>query len=218
MSKAAAIAVVAGGAALALQGGETVPPESRADIRKRIFAPIFNRTGGVYEGTPDPKYAPRSPFTGTNESSWPQEVIDAAMAALRKKWDELSGPARREACEALKKQFPDDPAVQQLDCGKASLQAALIAVGAALAVTCMACSAVVIIAVVVFGDQFEQILSDAWKQLSGDAFSGGSEEGKERICLGLITEGRYGMFTAEDFGGQEGVARYCHDVIYGLKA
>jgi hypothetical protein len=221
MSKAAAIAVVAGGAALALSGDDA-PKQTRDDIRKTIFGPIYNRTGGVYEGTPDPKYAPRSPWVGSNDDGWPQEVVDAVIARLKKKWAELSSELRRKACLALKDQFPDDPGIQTLDCGASDFQKILSVTAAAVAlgVCGPGCSAVAIVAVAITGDSLESWLSDAWESFAHrEGIGGPVEEALWRAkCIAAQNGNDEALLEILTFQEENGLA-WCveHGYPIGLK-
>lgn len=199
----------------AATNSSATPTSARDAVRRGYAQVVAQKTGSVVTGcSPDPKYVDPTPFQSYGEWGYPQEVVDAAIAALSKKWEELTGPAKREACERLKQQFPDDPAMMQLDCGSANFQKVLVAATAALAATCLPCSVIAIVTIALFGDKIEQFLSDAWNQLSGGAFEAHDPEARLRICVGLARDGHYGMLDRSQFTDEE-FKRYCDEVFYG---
>lgn len=98
----------------------------------------------------------------TSADGMTAEAEAAIREELEKKYNELSGDAKRQACERLKAQFPDDSNVQALDCANADFQKILNVVGAAVGTALCGppCGALGIIAAEYFGDDINELWND----------------------------------------------------------
>lgn len=100
--------------------------------------------------------------TATSADGMTAEAEAAIRAELEKKYNELSGEAKKKACEALKAQFPDDSNVQGLNCADATFQKVLTVVAAAAgtALCGPTCGALGVIAAQYFGEDINELWND----------------------------------------------------------
>jgi hypothetical protein len=207
MGKGKAV-VIAGGAvaaayALSKQGEPEAPAGVPGGALKRSIAGFLaQRAGGVYTGTPDPKYKEPSPWGALTTEGYAQEVLDAVIARLKKKWDELGAAAKQEACSKLKEQFPDDPGIQALECDKSTFSQILTVTAGAVGFYYggPVGSAVAVIAVTILQEDIGQWLSDAWESFAHREGIGGpfeeqywgaqcyaAEHGSDEALLEILT-------------------------------
>ena len=174
LDKVTKLAVIgAAGAYLYLRSQDepapTVPTESMQQRINRISMTPWARAAGSTSGTPNPVSVTRSVFDPNGD--WAQEVIDAVIARLKAKWDSLSAELRKQACESLKEQFPEDPGVQAMNCANTDFNKLVNVVGVASAsIACgpgaPGCAAVAIICLAVFGEDIGTWLQDAWDKFA----------------------------------------------------
>lgn len=183
MGKGKAVVIAGGAVAAAYALSREEAPVAPAGVpggavKRSIAGVLAQRSGGVYTGTPDPKYKEPSPWGALTTEDYAQEVLDAVIARLKKKWDELGAAAKQEACSKLKEQFPSDPGIQALDCGTSSFATLLTVTAGALGFSFggPVGSAVAVIAVTIVGEDLGQWLSDAWESLAHREGIGGPFE------------------------------------------
>jgi hypothetical protein len=107
---------------------------------------------------------------GKSASGLPQDVEDRIKQDMKRYWEAMSGEAKVKACQALKKQFPNDAAVQAYDCSKAasaSFQTVLTLTAAAtgMALCGPPCSTVGILAVALAGPKLQEWAESAWSEV-----------------------------------------------------
>jgi len=111
---------------------------------KKTYEPKGSQRLTVVQNSMATKYAPLTGRASTyldtaKGKSVPKEVSDKFIALARAEWNKLTGEKKRQACQQLKNQFPNDPNVQAIDCGAASFDQMIKVGGAAASIA--ACAA-----------------------------------------------------------------------------
>jgi hypothetical protein len=199
-----ALGVAVGAYALTKSDGGSVPPTAQPTLpagqkpqtRQQRIAGIkaAANPGGHYDGTKSPIVAPVSVFPNGTETEYSQEVINAAKAEMEKQWESLSATAKREACNRIKAEFPDDPSIQSLDCGSNTFQQILTVTAAAIGTYYggPVGGALAVASVQLFGKPLENFCADAWEGIKS-AFGGGDGLDQIGFCRAASENAYYGL-------------------------
>lgn len=139
----------------------------------RPDAPAISRALPGASGVRDPLIVRPIATTGNDSISGglPKEVEDELVRQAKAAWDDMSAEAKRQACEALKSEYPGNEGIQSLDCGSATFQQVLQITAAAvgLYVCGPPCSALGVLAAKAFGKDIEEWATKAWDGVTAAA-------------------------------------------------